>query len=108
MPDISYANTPEIETPVVVKTAGTYTLLPQEMKILADATSGNVVLNPPTNPLQNGRLYAVTKIDNSSNTVTWNASVNDNTNFVLRTQYRALQIVPNPNDQTKWIQVGNN
>jgi hypothetical protein len=97
----------ELQTPVVIKTSSV-TLLPEEMKVLVDATAGAITITPPTNPLQNGRLYSIKKIDSTANAVTFNANVDDQPNYMLRTQYKYVQLVPNPNDTTKWSLVGNN
>lgn len=110
MPDISYGNTPELATPVVVKTSSSV-ILPEEMNVLCDATSGNQTQTLPTNPLPNGRSYTLTKTDTSSNPVTVIApggTINDQSNWMLRTQYKFVRLTPNPNISGAWTVTGNN
>lgn len=110
MPDISYTNQPELATPVVVKTSSS-TILPEEMNVLCDASSGNQTQTLPAEPLPNGRSYTFTKTDTTANTVrilSSGGTINDQSNWMLRTQYKFVRITPNPNDSTKWTVTGNN
>lgn len=87
-----------IATKIGAKTAGTYTLTALENTVLADATTGNVVLTLPTASLVTGREYIVKRIDNTINTVIIGATIDGIVNY----QMLSLGTVKVKSNGTEW------
>jgi hypothetical protein len=86
----------------VTEVSTTYPIVASDDLIIADATSGAFVISLPTIVGNEGKNYALKKIDSSANAVTVDAdgseTIDGSANVILTTQYNFTWLVAGPNE----------
>lgn len=63
------------------------------INVLCDTTNNNIIITPPSPSNCPGRVFIIKKIDSSTHSVTFNATVDGNSSAILDTQWTMLRVI---------------